>query len=61
MAFRDTTNPTDLADEQMTVGGTIVYVARLTKKYRTKFAVIPDQRIIIILSVGDHKEVGLKE
>lgn len=41
--------------------GVKLYVSRLNDSYRVKYIVNRKERFVIILSIGDHKEVGLKE
>ena len=59
--FRNSEDPAKFAQETEMLGSTKIFIARLNNSYRTKYTILRADNIIIILSVGDHKEVGLRE
>jgi hypothetical protein len=59
--FRDSDDPTKFAVEEQFIQGIKIFFARLNDSYRVKYTVYPDEEVIAILAVGDHKQVGLRE
>ncbi|MGD9533428.1 MAG: type II toxin-antitoxin system RelE/ParE family toxin [Candidatus Nitrosocosmicus sp.] len=58
--FRDSDDPAKFGKLEI-IKGVKVYVARLNISYRVVYYIIHPDKTIVILAVGDHKEVGLKE
>jgi hypothetical protein len=58
--FRDR-DPKSLAQEELNFKGVKLYIARLNDSYRVKYTLYPEENIIAILSIGRHRNVGLKE
>lgn len=61
--FKDK-EPRSLAYEEITEKGIKYYFVKLNDSYRVKYTLYPNDpngKIIAIVAIGDHKEVGLRE